>query len=56
VIDPAALASSGRAMFRVPMADRGEWVDLTITDAGEADALYSRVEIQAFNMGRRGGT
>ena len=55
-IDPAALAASERVMERVPLANRGEWIDLTIEDSGEADALYSRVEIQGFSMGRRGGT
>lgn len=55
-LDPDQLTATDRAMFRVPMGDRGEWVDVTITDAGEADALYSRVEVQGFNMGRRGGT
>ena len=55
-IDATSLAVTNAAMFRVPLADRGEWIDVTIVDSGEADALYSRAEVQAFAMGRRGGT
>lgn len=55
-IDATSLAVTNAAVFRVPLADRGEWIDLTIVDSGEADALYSRTEVQAFAMGRRGGT
>ena len=55
-IDATSLAVTNAAMFRVPLADRGEWIDVTIVDSGEADALYSRAEVQAFAMGRRGST
>ncbi len=55
-IDATSLAVANAAMFRVPLANRGEWIDVTIVDSGEADALYSRAEVQAFAMGRRGGT
>lgn len=40
--------------FRIPIHGRGGYADITITDAGNRSPLFSRVEIEAFDMGRRG--
>ena len=38
---------------KVPIHGRGPFVDVTITDDGESDAVYSRVEVEGFAMPRR---
>ena len=39
--------------IRVPVNGYGEYVDITFTDAGEAQSAWSRVEVQGFDYGRR---
>lgn len=38
---------------RVPINGYGEYVDITFTDAGEAQSLWSRMEVHGFDYGRR---
>lgn len=45
---------SGTLPLRVPIHGRGGFIDLTIVDASTRQPLFSRVETEAFNMGRRG--
>lgn len=45
---------SGAAPFRIPLGDRGTYIDITIADDGEAASVYSRVTLEAFDYGRRG--
>jgi len=44
----------GVVPFRIPIDGRGGYIDMTITDSGERIPLFSRLEVEAFNMGRRG--
>lgn len=39
--------------LRVPISGQGQYLDLTITDSSAADSLWSRVELEAFDYGRR---
>ena len=39
--------------IRVPISGYGEYMDITFTDAGEAQSAWSRVEVQGIDYGRR---
>lgn len=39
--------------FRFPMWGRGRYVDVTVADDGQSNALLSRLEIEGFDMTRR---
>ena len=41
------------APVRVPIDGYGEYLDVTFTDAGEAQSAWSRMEVQGFDYGRR---
>ena len=45
--------SSGAIARRVDMSGRGTFVDITISDSGLSVASYSKVIVQAFDMGLR---
>lgn len=58
--DSGALWDSGLAwdsgntsVEKVPIHGRGPFVDLTLADDGESDAVFSRVEVEGFAMNRR---
>jgi len=38
---------------RLPLTGHGEWVDLTIQDDGQAESIFARVDLRAFNLGER---
>ena len=38
---------------RLPLTGHGEWVDLTIQDAGIGESLFARVDLRAFTLGER---
>ncbi len=44
---------AGATTHRVPVSGRGYWVELSIVDDGGTESKFSRVEVDAFNMGRR---
>jgi hypothetical protein len=44
----------GAKPFRIPMSGRGTFVDISISDDGDANSVYSRVTLEAFDYGRRG--
>lgn len=52
--DTGVWDGAGVLPFRIPMSGRGNYVDLTVRDNGEAGAIYSRFSIEAFDMTRRG--
>lgn len=43
----------GAIAKRVHIGGRGSFADITLTDNGSADSLFSRVELQGFYLGRR---
>lgn len=45
---------TGGVPYRVPLSGRGTFIDITISDDGEAASTYSRVTVDGFNYGRRG--
>lgn len=45
---------TGSTVYPVPLSGVGPFVDVTISDDGNAAPLYSRVELEAFDYGRRG--
>lgn len=46
---------AGVQPFRIPMSGRGNYVDITIRDAGSSGGgLYSQFSLQAFDLTRRG--
>ncbi len=45
---------TGARTFAIPMGGRGTYVDVTIADDGQATSVYSRVELQAYELGLRG--
>lgn len=52
--DPGITWDGGASVvLKVPMHGRGPFADLTITDDGESDAVYSRIEVEGFAMSRR---
>lgn len=46
-------AGIGTQPVRVAIGAQGQYMDLTITDSSDADSLWSRVELEAFDYGRR---
>lgn len=46
--------SGGTRPFRVPLSGRGPYLDLTYADDSTTGTLLSRVDIEAFDYGRRG--
>jgi hypothetical protein len=40
--------------FRVPLCHRGAYLDLTYSDGGATGASLSRIDVEAFDYGRRG--
>lgn len=46
-------ASSGTQPERVPLGAQGQYLDITIIDNSPAASLWSRVELECFDYGRR---
>lgn len=46
---------SGVVLFRIPIHGRGGFIDVSYIDAGVKASLVSKVEVEGFHMGRRGG-
>ena len=44
---------AGSQSYRIPMGGTGYYVDLTITDSGEAVPVFSRFQAEAFSLSRR---
>lgn len=44
---------TGTQPLRVPIGAQGQYLDLTITDSSSAASLWSRVELEGFDYGRR---
>lgn len=44
----------GNRPFRIPLSGRGSYLDLVYSDDGTTGTLLSRVDIEAFDYGRRG--
>lgn len=44
----------GNRPFRIPLSGRGPYLDLVYSDDGTTGTLLSRVDIEAFDYGRRG--
>lgn len=38
---------------RVPIAGYGLWIDVYLTDGGDAESVWSRIEVDGFDYGRR---
>ena len=45
---------SGNRPFRIPLSGRGSYLDVVYSDDGTTGTLLSRVDIEAFDYGRRG--
>lgn len=45
---------SGNRPFRIPLSGRGSYLDLVYSDDGTTGTLLSRVDLEAFDYGRRG--
>jgi hypothetical protein len=45
--------AGGSRSQRVPLGVVGTYADVTITDSGDGETRYSRVEVQGFSFGRR---
>lgn len=52
--DTSAWDGEGVLTFRIPASGRGQFVDVTIRDNGDAGAVYARLSVEAFDMTRRG--
>jgi len=44
---------TGNRPYRIPLSNRGTFLDLTITDTSAVRTIFSRVDIQGFDYGRR---
>lgn len=44
---------SGSRNYRIQMGGTGYYIDLTITDSGEALPVFSRMQVETFALGRR---
>lgn len=44
----------GSATARIQASGRGPFIDITISDEGDADSVWSRIEPQGYDMGQRG--
>jgi len=51
--DTGIWGGSGSRNYRIPMGGNGYYVDMTITDSGQALPVFSRMEIETFALGRR---
>jgi hypothetical protein len=46
--------TAGSATARIHASGRGPYIDVTLTDEGDADSVWSRIEVQGFDMSQRG--
>jgi hypothetical protein len=51
--DTGIWGGSGSQNYRVPMDGTGYYIDMTITDSGQALPVFSRARIATFALGRR---